>query len=129
RRRGPRWPRPSRPRAGSRRGRLRRRARDGAQPGGARSSGRAGCQAMGLPAPDPNATVVVTGASSGIGAELARELVRRGHHVTLVARRRDRLEALAGELERADVRTADLADAASRGELAGALRAAGRFVA
>jgi uncharacterized protein len=84
---------------------------------------------MSLPAPDPNATVVVTGASSGIGAELARELSRRGHHVTLVARRKDRLEELAAELERADVRPADLAEAAGRGELLGALRAAGRFVA
>ena len=84
---------------------------------------------MGLPAPDANATVVVTGASSGIGAELARELSRRGHHVTIVARRRDRLEALAQELERADVRPVDLADPAGRQELLGALRAAGRFVA
>jgi uncharacterized protein len=82
-----------------------------------------------LPAPDPNATVVVTGASSGIGAELARELARRGHHVTLVARRRERLEELATELGRADARPADLATAAGREELLGALRAAGRFVA
>jgi short-subunit dehydrogenase len=38
---------------------------------------------------------VVTGASSGIGFEFARELARRGYHVLAVARRRDRLEALA----------------------------------
>jgi short-subunit dehydrogenase len=84
---------------------------------------------MSLPAPDPNATVVVTGASSGIGAELAREISRRGHHVTLVARRRDRLEELARELRQADARPADLADDGSRGELLGALRQTGRFVA
>jgi len=84
---------------------------------------------MSLPAPDPNATVVVTGASSGIGAELARELSRRGHHVTLVARRRDRLESLAAELGRADARPADLADPAAREQLLGALRQTGRFVA
>ena len=84
---------------------------------------------MSLPAPAPNSTVVVTGASSGIGAELARELSRRGHHVTLVARRRERLEELATSLGEADVRPCDLADAASRAELLGALRNAGRQVA
>jgi len=40
---------------------------------------------------------VVTGASSGIGLEFARQLARRGHPVLGVARRRERLEALATE--------------------------------
>ena len=43
-------------------------------------------------------TALVTGASSGIGREIARELSRRGWRLLLVARRRDRLEELAKQL-------------------------------
>jgi short-subunit dehydrogenase len=44
-----------------------------------------------------NGWTIVTGASSGIGLAFAKELARRGHRVLAVARRRDRLEALALE--------------------------------
>jgi short-subunit dehydrogenase len=61
---------------------------------------------------------VVTGASSGIGAATAVKLARQGLHVILVARRRERLEGLAGEIRsdggHADVIAADLAVQAER---------------
>jgi short-subunit dehydrogenase len=41
---------------------------------------------------------VITGASAGIGAALARVFARHGHELALVARRKDRLEALANEI-------------------------------
>jgi len=86
-----------------------------------------------LPDPASDRTALVTGASSGIGDEIARELARRGHGVTLVARREDRLRLLADELaERHGVRTevvaADLADAGSRAELQSAVEGLGLTV-
>ena len=42
--------------------------------------------------------VIITGASSGIGRETAREFARRRAHVVLAARNRDKLEELAQEL-------------------------------
>ena len=90
---------------------------------------------MALPSPGPDRTCVVTGASSGIGAEIARELARRGHHVTLVARSVDKLQALATELAAlgqggpgASVLPCDLGSREDRAALASSLLEAGRSV-
>ncbi|MBV8464235.1 MAG: SDR family NAD(P)-dependent oxidoreductase, partial [Acidimicrobiales bacterium] len=76
---------------------------------------------MSLPRPAPGRTAVVTGASSGIGAALARQLVHRGFGVSLVARRRDLLEQLAADLRALDVDVQvfamDLCDRSARAEL------------
>jgi short-subunit dehydrogenase len=77
---------------------------------------------MALPTPKENTAALVTGASSGIGADIARELAARGHGLILVARREDRLKALAVTLAdtyhvRAEVIATDLTDADSRGAL------------
>ena len=77
---------------------------------------------------------MVTGASAGIGTELVRQLAARGHNVTVVARRRERLEELAGEIRSAhgvdvDVRPCDLADDAARAALVEAIRGGGKRVA
>ncbi len=76
------------------------------------------------------ARVLVTGASSGIGRELARQLGGRVAHLALVARRVERLEALATELRaahpklRVTVLPCDLADLAAVKALGPRLREA-----
>jgi short-subunit dehydrogenase len=82
---------------------------------------------MSLPAPALDTAVLVTGASSGIGAELARQLGGLGHDLVIVARRADRLEALADEVRRQHgvsvlVVPSDLGKAAPRRRLVDAVR-------
>jgi short-subunit dehydrogenase len=55
------------------------------------------------------ARAIVTGASSGIGRELALELGRRGAELLVTARREDRLQELIAELEQIDCRATLLA--------------------
>jgi NAD(P)-dependent dehydrogenase (short-subunit alcohol dehydrogenase family) len=70
---------------------------------------------------------LVTGASAGLGARFARVLAGAGASVVLVARRADRLTALASDLEGSLVAPADLADAEQRaGAVAAALDRFGR---
>ena len=67
---------------------------------------------------------IITGASSGIGAALARELGRRGWKVGVVARRADLLEALVAEVREAGGQAAAAtADVTDRAALAGAVAA------
>lgn len=85
---------------------------------------------MSLPKPSDSSIALVTGASSGIGADLARGLAKRGYSVGLVARRRDRLEELASELSgvRTEVLECDLQDAGARDRLAGQIEGLGLHV-
>ncbi|HAB43150.1 MAG TPA: short chain dehydrogenase, partial [Acinetobacter sp.] len=44
-------------------------------------------------------TILITGASSGIGAGMAREFAKKGYNLAICARRLERLETLKQELE------------------------------
>jgi short-subunit dehydrogenase len=73
---------------------------------------------------------VITGASAGIGIALARVFARNGHELALVARREDRLRALADEIaatgaKRPIVIVADLAQPSAARQIGEALAAQG----
>jgi len=86
-----------------------------------------------LPAPSTAGAALVTGASSGIGTAIARELAERGHDLILVARREQRLRSLADELTSeheigAEVIACDLSEADERERLHSAIAERGRWV-
>ena len=85
---------------------------------------------MTIVSPRPQAAALITGASSGIGRELARQLAVRGHDLILVARRLELLEELAGELRaehcrHVEVVACDVSEPVLRGRLAERVRATG----
>ncbi len=76
-------------------------------------------------------TVLITGASAGIGADIAREAARRGHDLILTARRAAPMQALADEIgaaARVTVLVEDLADPAAPTRLADAIAERGLTV-
>ena len=86
---------------------------------------------MSLPAPAAHSFALVTGASSGIGEQFARQLSDRGFKVAVVARRKDRLDRLVQDLggpERALAIGADLAVPEDRDGIAARLEEAGAEV-
>jgi short-subunit dehydrogenase len=83
-----------------------------------------------LPTPTLTSAALVTGASAGIGTEIAKLLAVRGHNLVLVARRKERLVSLAHELSeqhgvRVETIPCDLGKPAPRGKIPGRLEELG----
>jgi uncharacterized protein len=76
----------------------------------------------------PRPATLITGASAGLGVEFARQCAARGDEVILVARRKDRLNALAAELGKAHVIAADLSKSKAAEKLLTEIRSRGLWV-
>lgn len=75
-----------------------------------------------------NAITLITGASAGLGVDFARQLAAKGRRLVLVARRKDRLDALAAELGNARAVEMDLSETGSVDRLMADLAAQGEQV-
>ena len=71
---------------------------------------------------------LISGASAGLGDEFARQLSQRGHRLVLVARRKERLDALTKELGNARAVAIDLSQAGAVAKLMADIDAAGEHV-
>ena len=71
---------------------------------------------------------LVTGASSGLGVDFARQLSNRGHRLVLAARRKERLDELAKELGKARAVAIDLSKAGAAAKLIADIEANGETV-
>src|SRR5437870_7298108 len=93
-------------------------------------AGAGACARWEASVPDSRPTALITGASSGIGLELARLFARHGHDLVLVARREAELERIKRELEEKDgvtvrVVACDLSEPGAPSAIVDELRAAG----
>jgi short-subunit dehydrogenase len=77
---------------------------------------------------EPRPVTLITGASAGLGVGFARQCVARGEEVVLVARRKDRLNALAAEVGNAHVIAADLGAPGAATEILGEIKSRGLWV-
>ena len=76
----------------------------------------------------PHRVALITGASAGLGADFARQLAAEGRRLVLVARRKDRLDALVAELGNARAFELDLSETGAAGRLMADLAAHGEQV-